>query len=80
MATTTRRRKAPPVTDPVLGMRCWLKEIHVLGEAVDLVEAATGRSFTVPIPGLIGRTSLETAQRDQAVWLSIRLGRRPEEK
>lgn len=71
-----RRARPIPVTSDVLGLRCRVKEVLLLDESLVLVSDADGTQFALPLPTLTGRDALAHIERDDSVWLSVRVERR----
>lgn len=71
-AKTRARRKPPPVTSEVLGIRCRVIEVMLLDQILVLADEVDGRRFEVPLSMLTGRDALAHVEKGEAVWLSVR--------
>lgn len=67
-----RRKRPPPVTHEVIGLRCRVKEVLLLDETLVLQDEVDGRTFALPLPVLVGRDALANIEPKQAMWLSVR--------
>lgn len=70
--TKSRRRKPPPVTSEVLGIRCRVLEVMLLDATLVLADEVDGRQFIVPLSMLAGRNALAHIEKGEAVWLAVR--------
>ena len=72
-AVRPRRKRPPPVTHEVLGLRCHVREVMLLDATLVLMDDVDGKQFALPLPVLVGRDALADIEKGQAVWLSVRV-------
>lgn len=70
------RRRASPrprVTDPVLGLRCRVVEIHSIDDSIELMADPDGRRIRIPLPALVEKEAFDVLKHGDTVWITVRM-------